>query len=82
MYVRGGINTVLFSSVPLVSRLLPSDVCKIYKRKAAIRFDTSLVDLKESTWQRGDISFIYNSDAPQADRLVMLDNNVSLDLIL
>lgn len=42
-------------SVPLVSRVLPSDICKIHKSGASIRMDTTLVDFNDMRWERGDI---------------------------
>ena len=37
-----------FSSwVPLVSRILPSDICRISKKGASVRLDTTLVDFSE-----------------------------------
>lgn len=49
------------SWIPLVSRILPSDVCKIYKKGTKLRIDSTLVDFNEMKWVRGDISVIYNS---------------------
>lgn len=63
------------SWVPLVSRILPSDVCKIYKSGANIRLDTTLVDFSDMRWERGDISFIFNGDAKPNESLTVLDNN-------
>lgn len=60
--------------VPLVSRILPSDICKIYKRGANIRLDTTLVDFTDMQWERGDISFIFNGKAPPNQTLTVLDN--------
>ncbi|KAL4705025.1 hypothetical protein ACJJTC_009813 [Scirpophaga incertulas] len=48
------------SWVPLVSRMLPSDMCKIYKSGSSIRVDSTLVDFTEMKWERGDISFIFD----------------------
>ncbi|XP_060533609.1 ankyrin repeat domain-containing protein 13C [Cylas formicarius] len=62
------------SWVPLVSRILPSDVCKIYKAGANIRLDTTLVDFSDMRWERGDISFIFNGDAKPDESLTVLDN--------
>ncbi|VDM45284.1 unnamed protein product [Toxocara canis] len=63
------------SWIPLLSRMLPSDVCKIYKRGTCLRLDTTLVDFNDRAWERGDISFIYNSTADKTrDQLVILDN--------
>ncbi|XP_018336355.1 ankyrin repeat domain-containing protein 13C [Agrilus planipennis] len=62
------------SWVPLVSRILPSDICKIYKSGANIRLDTTLVDFSDMRWERGDISFIFNGTAPPNESLTVLDN--------
>lgn len=62
------------SWVPLVSRILPSDICKIYKCGANIRLDTTLVDFSDMRWERGDISFIFNGNAPPNQTLTVLDN--------
>ena len=54
---------VLFrSTVPLVSRILPSDICKIYKKGSSIRLDTTLLDFNDMKWERGDISFVFNGN--------------------
>ncbi|XP_050311709.1 ankyrin repeat domain-containing protein 13C [Anthonomus grandis grandis] len=63
------------SWVPLVSRILPSDVCKIYKSGANIRLDTTLVDFSDMRWERGDISFIFRGDAKPNESLTVMDNN-------
>ncbi|CAG2057665.1 unnamed protein product, partial [Timema podura] len=47
------------SWVPLVSRILPSDICHIHKRGSSIRLDTTLVDFNDMHWERGDISFLF-----------------------
>lgn len=64
----------IFCVVPLVSRILPSDICKIYKCGANIRLDTTLVDFSDMRWERGDISFIFNGKAPPNQTLTVLDN--------
>lgn len=52
-----------FSSwVPLLSKILPNDICKIYKSGSKIRLDSTLIDFNEMHWQRGDISFIFRGD--------------------
>jgi hypothetical protein len=50
------------SWIPLISRILPSDICKIYKKGCSIRLDTTLVDFSDMRWERGDISFIFRGD--------------------
>lgn len=67
-----------FLSVPLVSRVLPSDICKIHKSGASIRMDTTLVDFNDMRWERGDISFIFNGDQKPGHSLTVLDNKAKL----
>ncbi|XP_067419473.1 ankyrin repeat domain-containing protein 13C isoform X2 [Emydura macquarii macquarii] len=62
------------SWVPLLSRILPSDACKIYKRGINIRLDTTLIDFTDMKCQRGDLSFIFNGDAAPSESFVVLDN--------
>lgn len=67
------------SWVPLVSKMLPSDVCKITKKGAAVRLDTTLVDFNEMKWERGDITFLYKGDALQSkDSFFILDNKLKV----
>ncbi|XP_029488139.1 ankyrin repeat domain-containing protein 13C-like isoform X3 [Oncorhynchus nerka] len=62
------------SWVPLLSRILPSDVCKIYKQGINIRLDTTLIDFTDMKCQRGDLSFIFNGDAIPSESFAVLDN--------
>ncbi|XP_002091973.3 ankyrin repeat domain-containing protein 13C [Drosophila yakuba] len=62
------------SWLPLVSRILPSDICRLYKSGASIRLDTTLVDFNDMRWERGDISFLFRGEAPARESLVLLDN--------
>lgn len=48
-----------FNIVPLMSRLCPSDTYKVYKRGANVRIDTTLLGFDNSTWQRGNRSYIF-----------------------
>ncbi|XP_013408976.1 ankyrin repeat domain-containing protein 13C-B [Lingula anatina] len=66
------------SWVPLVSRILPSDVCRIWKRGPNIRMDTTLVDFNDMKWERGDISFIFTGEAKPANSLTVLDNKLQV----
>ncbi|XP_046750473.1 ankyrin repeat domain-containing protein 13C isoform X1 [Diprion similis] len=66
------------SWVPLVSRILPSDICKIHKSGASIRMDTTFVDFNDMRWERGDISFIFNGDQKPSKSLTVLDNKAKL----
>lgn len=48
------------SWIPLISRFLPNDVCKVYKNNGDVRIDSTLMDFHEMRWQRGDLSFIFH----------------------
>lgn len=60
--------------MPLVSRILPSDICRIHKCGSSIRLDTTLVDFSDMRWERGDISFIFRGDNEPHEALTVLDN--------
>lgn len=44
--------------IPGVSRFLPSDTVKIWKKDQDLRFDISLVGFNHGRWQRGNLSFL------------------------
>lgn len=60
------------SWIPLASRLLPNDICKIYKRGANIRLDSTLVDFSDMKWQRGNISYIFQCGEDGEDTITTL----------
>ncbi|GAB1599421.1 ankyrin repeat domain-containing protein 13C-B-like isoform X2 [Argonauta hians] len=62
------------SWVPLVSRILPSDICQIRKKGAHIRLDTTLVDFNGMNWERGDITFLFNGNQHLSKNLLVMDN--------
>uniref|UniRef100_A0A8C3B269 Ankyrin repeat domain 13C n=1 Tax=Cyclopterus lumpus TaxID=8103 RepID=A0A8C3B269_CYCLU len=66
------------SWVPLLSRMLPSDACKIYKQGLNIRLDTTLIDFTDMKCQRGDLSFIFNGEAEPSQSFVVLDNEAKV----
>lgn len=69
--------------VPLVSRLLPSDVCKLYKHNSSIRVDTTLLDFNDHSWTRGDLTFLFNPEAKQlGGQLILMDNNKKVYIVV
>ncbi|VDK75316.1 unnamed protein product [Litomosoides sigmodontis] len=67
------------SWLPLLTKVLPSDVCKIYKCGTNLRLDTTMVDFTDLTWERGDISFIFASDPDGSkDQLLILDHEAKV----
>ncbi|EFP09057.1 hypothetical protein GCK72_003906 [Caenorhabditis remanei] len=66
------------SWIPLLSRILPSDVCLIYKKGNLLRMDTTLADFSERNWERGDITFLFNVDAAPGEQLVVMDNKTKV----
>lgn len=50
------------SSVPLVSRICPNDVCRIWKSGAKLRVDITLLGFENMSWIRGRRSFIFKGE--------------------
>lgn len=51
-----------FFTVPLLSRVCPSDVCRIWKSGASLRVDATLLGFENMTWIRGRRSYIFRGD--------------------
>lgn len=65
------------SWVPFLSRLLPSDVVRVYKTGSCVRLDSTLGDFSEMRWSRGDLSFIFDGESTLTSNtlsVVVLDN--------
>ncbi|KAM3184925.1 hypothetical protein ACTXT7_007397 [Hymenolepis weldensis] len=46
--------------VPLVSRMCPSDICRVWKQGPNVRIDASLIGFNgTSSWVRGNMSYIF-----------------------
>lgn len=59
----------MFLTVPLVSRLCPSDVYKVYKRGSNVRIDTTLLGFDHTTWQRGNRTYIFKGDGKSEKKI-------------
>ncbi|XP_070564384.1 ankyrin repeat domain-containing protein 13C-like isoform X2 [Ptychodera flava] len=66
------------SWVPLVSRMLPSDVCRVHKKGSCLRVDSTLIDFNDMKWQRGDLTFVFNGEARQDKSLAVMDNELKV----
>ncbi|NXI41421.1 AN13A protein, partial [Galbula dea] len=49
-------------SIPLVSRVCPSDVCRIWKSGAKLRVDLTLLGFENMSWERGRRSLIFKGE--------------------
>ncbi|NXK60406.1 AN13A protein, partial [Sylvietta virens] len=50
------------SWVPLVSRMCPSDVCRIWKSQAKLRVDLTLLGFDNMSWERGRRTLIFKGE--------------------
>lgn len=55
------------SWIPLVSRVCPNDVCRIWKSGANLRVDSTLLGFENMTWIRGRRSYIFRGDGSNAE---------------
>uniref|UniRef100_A0A3Q2PKF7 Ankyrin repeat domain 13A n=1 Tax=Fundulus heteroclitus TaxID=8078 RepID=A0A3Q2PKF7_FUNHE len=55
------------SWIPLLSRICPSDVCRIWKSGASLRVDATLLGFDNMTWIRGRRSYIFKGDDAHAE---------------
>ncbi|NWU73201.1 AN13D protein, partial [Pterocles burchelli] len=71
--------------VPLVSKVCPSDVYRVWKRGESLRVDTTLLGFEHMTWQRGRRSYIFRGEEEGAvvmevdhDRQVVYSETLAL----
>lgn len=59
-------------TVPLLSRVCPSDVCRIWKSGASLRVDATLLGFENMTWIRGRRSYIFRGDGVCSNTVLSL----------
>uniref|UniRef100_A0A1A8AKV4 Ankyrin repeat domain 13A n=1 Tax=Nothobranchius furzeri TaxID=105023 RepID=A0A1A8AKV4_NOTFU len=68
------------SWIPLLSRICPSDVCRIWKSGACLRVDTTLLGFENMTWIRGRRSYIFRGDESCAELMEMNHDDGVVDV--
>jgi len=57
-----------FSSwIPLMSRICPSDTYKVFKSGSFVRIDTTLIGFDQTSWQRGNRSYLFKGGVDEAN---------------
>uniref|UniRef100_A0A3Q4H0S2 Ankyrin repeat domain 13A n=1 Tax=Neolamprologus brichardi TaxID=32507 RepID=A0A3Q4H0S2_NEOBR len=67
-------------AVPLVSRVCPSDVCRIWKSGASLRVDVTLLGFENMTWIRGRRSYIFRGDDSFAELMEVNHDDEVVDV--
>uniref|UniRef100_A0A1A7WZF4 Ankyrin repeat domain 13A n=1 Tax=Iconisemion striatum TaxID=60296 RepID=A0A1A7WZF4_9TELE len=67
-------------SVPLLSRICPSDVCRIWKSGACLRVDATLLGFENMTWIRGRRSYIFKGDESCAELMEVNHDDEVVDV--
>lgn len=52
----------VFLPVPLVSKVCPSDVYRVWKSGSCLRVDTTLLGFEHMTWLKGRRSYIFKGE--------------------
>ncbi|XP_024909046.1 ankyrin repeat domain-containing protein 13A isoform X2 [Cynoglossus semilaevis] len=55
------------SWIPLLSRVCPSDICRIWKSGTSLRVDATLLGFENMAWIRGQRSYIFRGDDSYAE---------------
>ncbi|GCB61660.1 hypothetical protein scyTo_0012956, partial [Scyliorhinus torazame] len=67
------------SWIPLVSKMCPSDVHRVWKSGANLRVDTTLLNFENMKWERGQRSYIFNGKADSAEFIEIDHDNQVVD---
>ncbi|XP_034739866.1 ankyrin repeat domain-containing protein 13D isoform X2 [Etheostoma cragini] len=59
LYLNCFSSSSIFFSVPLVSKVCPSDVYRVWKSGSCLRVDTTLLGFEHMTWLKGRRSYIF-----------------------
>ncbi|KAM4575787.1 ankyrin repeat domain-containing protein 13A isoform 1-T1 [Odontesthes bonariensis] len=68
------------SWIPLLSRVCPSDVCRIWKSGACLRVDATLLGFENMTWIRGRRSYIFKGDDTCAELMEVNHDDEVVDI--
>ncbi|XP_078083433.1 ankyrin repeat domain-containing protein 13A isoform X2 [Mustelus asterias] len=67
------------SWIPLVSKMCPSDVHRVWKSGANLRVDTTLLNFENMKWERGHRSYIFTGKADSAEFIEIDHDNQVVD---
>ncbi|XP_067910869.1 ankyrin repeat domain-containing protein 13A isoform X2 [Heterodontus francisci] len=67
------------SWIPLVSKMCPSDVYRVWKSGANLRVDTTLLNFENMKWERGRRSYIFKGKPDSAEFIEIDHDNQVVD---
>lgn len=64
--------SIIFIPVPLVSKVCPSDVYRVWKSGSCLRVDTTLLGFEHMTWLKGRRSYIFKGGGAYASQAFII----------